>query len=293
MGRAVLPLIVRLAVNVAVPVETLDFGGQRPRALGTLQAGAVPPLVDGEQIVAVEDFQSATVAQVHLGFLLFRSENLHVGRRLVRGVAVRRQDARRRWRRRRFRGRPVVVPDDRVVVTVVVVLKVVVMVHESLHGRRAFLFARLHRGLQRATAEIVADDAHRGHGRRHLQLLTVAAVGRMTAVVVELGLERATALAVRTTTAAAAERVGQLQFLATARGGRQVRTQISGRIVRVGQHAMVAVMLLQFRNKKIVITMQCICNFIGNAWFKYILCTGWSSGTKINHIILQLNVHNK
>lgn len=48
-------------------------------------------------------------------------------------------------------------------------------------------------------------------------------------------------------TTAAAEHVGQL--LAAARRGRQVRAQVSGRVVRVGQHSVVAVMLLQKHRK--------------------------------------------
>lgn len=72
------PLVVGFAVYVAVPVKTFNFGGQGPGALGTLQTRSVPSLVDREQVVTVEDFQTTSVAQVHLGLFPFRPDH-HVG----------------------------------------------------------------------------------------------------------------------------------------------------------------------------------------------------------------------
>jgi len=71
-------LVVGFAVYVAVPVKAFDFGGQGSGALGTLQARGVPSLVDSEQVVTVEDFQTTSVAQVHLGLFPFRPDH-HVG----------------------------------------------------------------------------------------------------------------------------------------------------------------------------------------------------------------------
>jgi len=109
-----------------------------------------------------------------------------------------------------------------------------------------FLFAR--DGLQRAAAEVVAShDGSRRRWRRRRHF--TAAVGG-GAVVVELRLERAT-LSVCATAAADhadhAEHVGQI--LTAARRGRQVWAQVSGRVVRVGQHGVMAVMLLIYRKK--------------------------------------------
>lgn len=104
-----------------------------------------------------------------------------------------------------------------------------------------FLFAR--DGLRRAAAEVVAS--HNGNRRRWRWRRHFAAAVGGGAVVVELRLERAT-LSVCATSAADhadhAEHVGQI--LTAARRGRQVWAQVSGWIVRVGQHGVMAVMLL-------------------------------------------------
>jgi len=110
-------------------------------------------------------------------------------------------------------------------------------------GRVPFLFAGYD---QRTAAIIVARYGHHGRdGRRHF--IIGATVGRT--IVVEFGLERAT-LSVQT----GAERVRQL--LAPARRGRQVRAQVSGRIVRVGQHGVVAVMLLRYKKNDVIRTCR-------------------------------------
>lgn len=253
-------MVVGLAVYVAVSVETFDLGGQSAGALGTLEARGVPSLVDGEQIVPVEDLQATAVAQVHLGWLLALGPHHHVGRRLaVR--AVRRHEAGRRGRL----GRPV--PHDCVVVVVMpllVVLRLLLLLvvlvvsqrrraaHADEAGDRvAFLFA----GQRQRAAAVVVAAPHRRR-RRHL-----AAV---RAVVVELGLERAALPeAARARHAADAKHVGQL--LAAARRGRQVRAQVSGRIVRVGKHGVVAVMLLKCiqRTVRRIITLLYI-TILGN-----------------------------